>query len=238
VKTRLTTQTGQYPVFSSDGSQVMFASSPAAGVGALYKKPSNGATPEEMVVPPEPGINSYTRDWSLDGRWLVFVKQLGVSRDIWRLDLKGDRKPSKYLVTPYEKNQASLSPNSRWLAYVSRETDSAEVIVRPFPDPSQGRWKIAAGTSPRWKRDGTELYYLDSESRLIAVSVTTDQSTFAIGKSTTLFKTSLSSENREVSLYDVSPDGQHFLVAEPLDPSALRPMPLVVVQNWPSLLKR
>jgi hypothetical protein len=121
---------------------------------------------------------------------------------------------------------------------VSFESGKPEVVVQPFPDPSKGKWQISrdGGVYPRWRRDGRELYYLDGNRRIVAVSVTTNTN-FEVGKSASLFETSIPFEpSRSLGPdypYDVTPDGQRFLVSAPLDTT-----PITVVVNWIEEVKR
>jgi hypothetical protein len=112
------------------------------------------------------------------------------------------------------------------------------VIVQPFPDPSGGKWRISTngGFFPRWRRDGKELYYLEPGAGIVAVAVTTDGN-FQVGKTVTVTEVQLGApENAGVTSlfnYDVSPDGQRFLLSLP--PGSLQSggrRPLTVVVNW------
>lgn len=180
-------------------------------------------------------------DWSRDGRLIVFSHgKSGAADDLWVLPLFGDRKPFPYLTTPFSEGTGALAPNGRWLAYVSDEPGTPQVIVQPFPDPSGGKWQISrqGGTYPRWRRDGRELYYLDRGGRIVAVSVTTDGN-FEVGKSTPLFTTSIPFPNQSRntgSPYDVTADGQRFLMSVPL--GNVDSAPITVVLNWTAVLKK
>jgi hypothetical protein len=117
-----------------------------------------------------------------------------------------------------------------------------QVIVQSFPDPAAGKWQVStnAGTRPRWRADGKELYYLDRASRLVAVSLITDQK-FEVGKSAPLFQVGLGFQAPPVTIpYDVTPDAQRFIISEPGagGPLSNNSSPLTVVLNWTSVLKR
>jgi Tol biopolymer transport system component len=249
LRTRLTTDAAldEFPAWSPDGEKVIFASARSGQLSELYIKPSNGAVAEQLLLKLEPGMAAVPRDWSLDGQLLLFERTTGAlqssQHDIWALPFGGDRKPFPYLATSFTESQPALSPNGRWVAYVSNETGSAnQVFVQPFPDPSKGKWQLSTtgGAYPRWKRDGRELYYLDRDRRIVAVSVTTEGK-FELGKSTPLFTTPIpfpSGVSVDIP-YDVTADGQHFLISASLAQApAPNTTPIAVILNWPLMLKR
>jgi Tol biopolymer transport system component len=269
LRVRLTTDPAGdgFPVWSPDGERLIFASqrrtntaqgeSSAAAPGrrgrggvevTLFEKPSNGAVPEQMLLPAEPGKSMFPYDWSRDGRLLV-VEKLDLAAgseqgDLWVVPLTGDRKPFPYLATSFSEGEPALSPDGRWLAYVSNESGSFQVVVQPFPDPSGGKWQISTkgGHFPRWRRDGREIYYLDPDRQMVAVSVATERK-FEVGKSTPLFAAPFGSPasagNALTIPYDVSADGQRFLVSAPLTATqAPTQTPITVITNWTASLKR
>jgi Tol biopolymer transport system component len=85
----------------------------------------------------------------------------------------GDRKPVSYLKTQFSEANGHVSPDGRWMAYRSDQSGSNEIYVRPFPDPRGGKWQISngGGTDPRWKGDGTELFYFSADDHLMAANV-------------------------------------------------------------------
>ncbi len=185
LRTRLTTDPAGdgFPVWSPDGERVVFtsnrslsapqgrAASPSQarrGPGApdltLFEKPSSGALPEKVLRLPEPGKQVFPMDWSRDGRAIV-VQQFQAGQgpdqsDLWVVPLSADEKPFPYLATSFNEGEPALSSDGRWLAYVSNESGSPQVVVQPFPDPSGGKWQISVkgGHYPRWRRDGREIY--------------------------------------------------------------------------------
>jgi eukaryotic-like serine/threonine-protein kinase len=234
------------PIWSPDGSRVIFDSNRGrdAASHALYEKLANGATPEQLLLEPPPGLSVSAQDWSRDGGLIVFTqgKQRGGPYDLWYLPLSGDRKPVPYLTTPFDEENAALSPNGRWLAYATNESGSFQVVVRSFPDPSKEKRQISVegGTGPRWRADGREIYYLEPSGRVVAVQISTEKG-LSVGGSTPLFKTvfpfsaaTLTETPHGSSYpYDVAPDGQKFLTS-----GGLIAHPIVVVMNWVAGLKR
>jgi Tol biopolymer transport system component len=244
VKTRLTTtpETDHNPVWSPDGSRVVFdshrtgADPQSASDAGLYERPSNGATAERPILDREKGVQHSPRDWSADGNTLVFAKQGQNGRwNLWALPLTGDRKPFPYRVSEFNENEAALSPNGRFLAFTSNESGRNEVIVQPFPDASRGRWQISSegGSAPRWRRDGRELFYIDLKGRIVGLSVTTTDPTFSIQQTTLTLQTALPVPLQiagSSAPYDVAPDGQRFLLTLPI--TGISATPISVRVNW------
>jgi dipeptidyl aminopeptidase/acylaminoacyl peptidase len=146
------------PVWSPDGSRVVFDSHrqgpdpQSASDAGLYERPASGATAEQPMLDREKGVQHSPRDWSADGKTLVFAKQGQNGRwNLWALPLTGDRKPFPYRKSEFNENEAALSPNGQFVAFTSNESGRNEVIVQPFPDASRGRWQISSegGSAPR-----------------------------------------------------------------------------------------
>jgi eukaryotic-like serine/threonine-protein kinase len=232
-----------WPVWSPDGSRVAFDSTRLGG-HVLYEKPANGAIPERQMLQPESGFGYGLHDWSLDDRYILFQKKkldsTSPRAELWVMPRFGDRKPFPYPTTSFF-GHAALSPNARWIAYTSNETGRPQILVQSFPDPSRARAQVShtGGILPRWSRDGRELFYVD-DGRIFAVPVRTT-STFEFGPSTDVFGAVVLGQGPPGYLtgpaypYDVTPDGQRFLVSSfPLpDPGA----PITVVTNWTARLK-
>jgi Tol biopolymer transport system component len=247
VKTRLTTspETDHNPVWSPDGSRVVFDSHrqgpdpQSASDAGLYERPSNGATAEQPMLDREKGVQHSPRDWSADGKTLVFAKQGQNGRwNLWALPLTGDRKPFPYRKSEFNENEAALSPNGQFVAFTSNESGRNEVIVQPFPDASRGRWQISSegGSAPRWRRDGRELFYIDLKGRIIGLSVTTTGPTFSIQRTSLTMQTPLPVPLQTAGSsapYDVAPDGQRFLLTLPI--AGVSATPISVRVNWSAL---
>jgi Tol biopolymer transport system component len=186
---------------------------------------------------------AYVQSWTPDGAALAVTElhpQTG--SDIWVLPVSGDRQPIPVLTTRFNENHAEFSPNGRWLAYVSDESDRRVVYVQPYPGPG-ARTAIStdSGTAPAWSRDGRELFFMTPPTpggviKMRAVSVTTGP-TFTAGTPRTLFEGRFNS-NPNVRQYDVSPDGRHFLMLRALDRPALKLTHMILVQNWLEELKQ
>jgi Tol biopolymer transport system component len=229
VASRFTSDPGNdfFPVWSPDGSRIAFSSN-REGQFNLYQKLSSGAGGDEELL--KSGETKFMEDWSPDGQFILYRTQGGKTRaDIWVLPLFGDRKPSSLLQTDFAENWARFSPNGKWIAYQSDETRTREVYVREFQG-SSGSWRVSTGGGviPRWRRDGKELFY-NGGGKLMAVDVKENGSSFEAGIPKVLF------EGIRALSYDVSGDGQRFLIAVPVEEST--PESITVVLNWTADLK-
>jgi hypothetical protein len=120
--------------------------------------------------------NKNPSDWSPDGRYLLFATQSPQSGfDLMALPLFGERKPIVVARSPQAEVDGRISPDGRWVAYVSTETGSPEVYVQPFPPPgARTQVSIGGGSRPRWRRDSGELFYAALDNRLMVVPITTN----------------------------------------------------------------
>ncbi|MBE0594776.1 MAG: PD40 domain-containing protein [Gemmatimonadales bacterium] len=151
--------------------------------------------------------------------------------------LEGDRAPRPFLETPASEADPMFSPDGRWLAYMSNESGRWEVYVRPYPGPGAARQiSTEGGHQPLWSRDGRALYYRWS-SQVLMVPLQTEPDLVA-GKAEVLFEGRYSNVRGQFGrMYDVTPDGERFLMLRVGDP----PPPAThynVVLNWFSELER
>lgn len=235
------------PIWSPDGTRIVFSTAHRTrGQHNIYQKLSSGTSSEEMFL--ESGIDVSTEDWSPDGRFILYSKGdiVGGSQgDIWILPLSGDREPFVFMQTPFAEYDAQFSPEGRWIAYTSNESDKEEVYVAPFPELSAentknrefgrgGKWQVSAdgGALPRWRRDGKELFYLAPDKKLMAAEVNSEGSHFEVGAVHALFRVNPKPVGYA---YDVSPDGQQFVIntAGEKDTS-----PITLVVNWTAELNK
>ena len=167
----------------------MYASSRGGGFN-LYQKPSNLAGNEEELF--KSGEPKYPSDWSRDGRFLLFTAIGGKTQpDLWSLTMEGEHKATAFLQTDFEEYRGRLSPDGRWLAYVSAVSDKQEIYVRPFPASTDrtGQWLVSNGGGglPLWRKDGKELFYRGSGGAVMAVEVTPG-AVFKSGQAKQLFQ--------------------------------------------------
>jgi Tol biopolymer transport system component len=179
-------------------------------------------------------------DWSSDGRYLLYrtgTSGEGDGFDLWALPLFGDRKPFPFLSGPGDQLYAQFSPDGRWVSYVSTETGRSEIYVAPFPA-TGAKWQITStgGSYPRWRRDGKAIFYMViGSSRVLEAQVNGSGPTFEVGESKVLFDAENMSPNIASSQYDVTSDGQRFIIITTGDQESFS---LTLVQNWMSQLKK
>jgi len=223
------------PIWSADGSNIIFASD-QNGVGNLYEKSTSGAGSEVEILNNKE--QKFLTDWSRDGRYVVFTTgSPDTNLDIWFIPLDGDRKPTPLLQSPFNEDDGRFSPDGHFLAYDSNESGKTEVYVQTFP-PSTAKWLISSGggDSPIWRRDGKELFYMAPGRKLMAVDVTLKNNSFQAGVPRMLFQTRILGSPGPRNAYDVSPDGQRFLINTIPDDTAAPP--ITVITNWNADLKR
>ena len=220
-------------IWSPNGKEVAFNTRRAGNVDIFITSASGGGSARPLTATRR--IYEEVNDWSPDGRTLIY-QSFGpkTNTDLWYVELRENATSSEavlYLQTPALEHQAKFSIDGRYVAYVSNEAGRDEVYIRPFPEADEGQWQISqdGGIQPRWSRDGKELFYVEGET-LIAVSVSTEP-TFEAGSATRLFSDPhLALKGRVRPQYDVSADGQRFVMLETVGE---RPKPVIrVVQNW------
>jgi dipeptidyl aminopeptidase/acylaminoacyl peptidase len=175
--------------------------------------------------------------WSQDGQLLAFIElNPNTGYDIWVLRM-GERKAQPFLRTPFNETAPRFSPDGRWLAYESDESGRYEIYVQPYPGPG-GKWQISTegGQEPAWNRNGRELFYR-SGNKVMAVDIAT-QTSFTAGKPHMLFEGQYQPSPASFPNYDVSPDGQRFLMLKPTEQEQAAPTQINVVLNWFEELKQ
>jgi len=227
--------TDLFPVWSPDGSHIVF-SSDRDGPRNLYQKNATGAGKEELLLKTD--TNKIPMDWSADGKYILFtVNDPKTKIDLWVLPLFGDQKPIPWLQTEANERLARFSPDGRWIAYVSDESGVNEIYVQSFPI-AGGKWQVSTngGYFPTWRHDGKELFYVSSDKKMMVVEIKGEGANFERGVSKALFDVRIPSFNTPQSQYGVTADGQKFIVAAPVGETTS--IPIDVVWNWTAALKR
>jgi hypothetical protein len=146
-------------------------------------------------------------------------------------------KPVPYAATSYDERHPALSPDNKWLAYTTNESDTYQIVVQAFPDPTDGKVPVGPGRFPRWKAKGGELYYINADGWLVAATVRTTP-TFEVLRTTPLFSAPFNPQLTDLNIpYDVTADGKRFLMSVPVTPLANpRETVINVVLGWQALL--
>ncbi len=222
--TRLTfaSEASRVPVWTPDGQRITY-SSLEKGVANLYWKRADGAGDAQRLTENKNPQRPYS--WRADGKFLAFTQSNpDTGTDIMMLPFEGDEKsgrkpgePRVFLNSPYDETSPAFSPDGRWLAYVSNESGSNEVYVRPFPGPG-GKWQISTGGGqfPKWSRTDKELFYRSPDSKLMVAAYTASGDSFVAGKP------QLWSPGQFINLtnlgpfynFDLHPDGKRFAVVK------------------------
>ncbi len=219
------------PVWSPDGDRIVFASNRKTK-GAkrdLWVKRLDGSPEEPFIESPDDKV---PESWSGDGRVLSLQLYTTIGKrnsQLWIAETGGSRKMVPFSVEA-DQSGSRFSPDGRWIVYETDESGKYEVFVRPFPE-GPGRWQIstAGGVGSLWRRDGKELYYESLDFKAMAAPISVSPA-FHAGAPTPLFDL----RSAASSAFDVSPDGQRFLVALAANDQS---PPFSLVLNWRGLLK-
>jgi len=220
-------------LWSRDGVDMVF-NSRRQGRFDLYRKAANGAGPEELLHADQ--FDKTPTSWSSDRQFILYTDiSVQGSGNIWALPMTGERKPFPFVKTPFDEGAGQFSPDGRWVAYTSNESGRSEVYVAPFPGPG-AKWQIsnAGGGNPRWRADGSELFYLAS-GKLMAAAVRIGAERVEVESVQPLFEISRPGGGAR-PYYDVSPDGQRFLHI--VLAQRATETPLTLVTNWPTLVNK
>jgi len=221
----------QVSVWSPDGKRLVYTSNEKLFF-SLYEKNSDGSGSAQNIFDagsPQQG----PWDWSRDGKYVLARKE----RELWYLTTS-DWRAQPLLQTQFLIRNAQFSPDGKFVAYSSSETGTWEVYVSPFPA-FNSKWQVSrsGGEEPRWRSDGKELFYLAPGGSMMSVEVKTGAG-FESGVPNALFPTHLRQPISAMDFfsYDVTGDGQKFLVNSKLDTSSAAPLSIIL--NWPSEMQK
>ncbi len=230
-------------VWTPDSSNVVFSSGPASSTLFIRSADGNGAPGLLLTMTGEENKVSrfaFANAWTPDGASLVFWSNRG---GLWLLPRQGKAEPRLLFNDSMDALEAEFSPDGRFLAYTSGGFGRSQVYVRAYPgldhrEPVAGEVSFA----PVWRKDGRELFYLEASPqngrlivRVMAVPVTTTP-TFSVGAAHMLFEGQFRVDG-PFRGYDVTPDGQRFLMVRAVEQPPARITQMVLVQNWFQELK-
>ena len=220
------------PAWSHDGTRIAWVSAQDSSA-TIKSKRADGVGPTTTLL----NRNVWDMEWSRDGEWLVY-RQFNTrdTDDIFAQRTRGDTTPVPIVRTPHFERAATLSPDGRYVAFVSSESGQDEIYVRPFPNSDDGRWlvSVGGGSEPRWSRDGKELFFVSHQTiDLVSVSVTLGGQ-FAHQPPRPLFPVNAYVREGNSRTYDVAPDGRFVMLRG--GPSTTGAP--VLVENWLPELRR
>jgi len=230
-------QTVTDPAWSADGKTLVFAANlPQAGGDLEIRSKAADGSGSEKTLTTVPLAYHYP-GWSPDGKYLTYIWGTGGKMlSVWALPVAGDAKPVAIVQPPSQQSSIysyRISPDGRWLAYVSDESGQNEMYVTTYPE-AKGKWRVSTnGASyPSWSGDGKQLFYKNLSDDFFACPVTAKGTEVEVGTPQRLFHASTPAVGMP---YDVTADGQRFLVNLAEEEG---PVPLKLVTNWVAELKK
>ena len=231
-----------FPAWSAAGDRITFTST-RNKQSSIYVKLSNGSAVEEALV--SSAELKWNPTFSPDGKFIIYSQvSPNTNLDLYLVSTGSDKKIEPFLQTNFAEHQARVSPNGRWVAYISDETGPGkfEVYIQTFPVAS-GRVAVSVGggSQPQWRADGRELYYYAPDRKLMAVEVNGDGTTFTVGTVRPLFDIrSLGFAVDQTfpgnGYYTPARNGKRFLV--PSLPETPERQQINVILNWTADLKK
>ena len=221
-------------VWTPDGKRVAYAVTRGNPARQIMWKSADGSGGEERLAGSDRHL--HLEGWSPRGDALISVATDAGS--IWILQMTDKRTLRSFLQTPCQMGAATISPDGRWLAYASNDTNRFEIYVQAFPTPG-GKYQISTdgGCEPMWAKNGRELFYRNGD-RMMAVTIETKGDSLEAGTPKPLFERrfSVTTSSGGDAWYDVSPDGQRFLMLRPEETQTTAS--IVMVQEWVNEPKR
>ncbi|MEE4273241.1 MAG: protein kinase [Thermoanaerobaculales bacterium] len=216
-----------YPAWSPDGRMIVFASARNGSDGIWIK--DVGGSGDARLLLESADKQLYPQSWSPDGEWVVY-ERVGTDNNTDLCAVRPeDGQTVELVVSKYDVGFGAVSPDGRWMAFVSNESGHDEVYVTTFPEPAR-RWQIstAGGSFPRWSRDGRELFFASAAGDLFVAEVSGEGETFDVGHVEELHSWHLATTFRRP--FDVTPGSGDLLVIRGLTTQTREP--LKVVLNW------
>jgi eukaryotic-like serine/threonine-protein kinase len=217
------------PVWAPDGQQIVFRSNRRAAHDLYLIDPGRPGSEAQFDVSPG---GKYPTSWSETGEIVYHLRRHKTGFDVLVAGARSGTAARALLETSSDEAQGQLSPDGRWLAYTSNESNKAEVYIRAKAGGPRKPVSVKGGVDPRWARRSGELFYIDTRSRrLTSVAVSFRDNDVVLGAPRELFEVPDASFTAPyLSTYDVSPDGTRFLVRDPKED--VRTTPLAILLNW------
>jgi serine/threonine-protein kinase len=242
-RTRLTFDEGNesIPIWTPDGKRVTFGSD-REGAFSIYWLASDGAGDVELICKGADQGGIFPASWSADEKTLLIMSGL-TDIDISAVSMDGGHEFEALLQTDYIETQPRISPDGRWIAYMSDESGQFEIYVRPFPDVDAKRIQVSTGggREPKWSADGRELFYRNVDKIMVVSMRKEPEVSWETPK--TLFRGAFDfARYDQDSMWDIHPDGNKFLMIKPAEllgyESASEPWYKIhIVLNWFEELK-
>ena len=223
------------PTWSADGRSLIYIGNAGTNGGSLMSRRADGTGTAQMLAR-SPFSWAQVRE-TRDGKWVLGRRSFfeAGSGDIFAFR-KGDSTGVPLVTSPATELEPVVSPDGRWLAYMSDESGVPEIYVRPFPDAGSARWQVstAGGNDPVWSHSGKELFYRGAQEAMMTV-VVRPGATFSFEQPKALFPTASYVNIVPVQSFDVSPDDKRFVFLR--ETAADERNELIMVQNWTQEMK-
>jgi serine/threonine protein kinase/Tol biopolymer transport system component len=222
------------PIFSPDGQTVLWEATDEKERMTLQRKSIGGSGDGEVLA--EFDKETWPVSWHPSGEIALLVQQISLAPnniDILSWQIGEDNEPQPWLATDFIEYDANFSPDGRWVVYGSNESGEWEVYVAPYPGPGR-KWQVSVGGGgwPAWRGDGEEILYISAAGEIMGVAVEQRGSGLVFDQPEMLFEHRFTSTGPG---FDVTADGERFLVVEPAE--NVPPEPVTVVVNWPAAIE-
>ena len=215
------------PVWSPDGRHLAYRSGPFGASNLRIASADGTGVVNVLSCPDEP---CHPTDWSPDGQWLL----LNARADVWRVEVNGGS-ASPLLNGSFLEHDARVSPDGRWIAYVSSESGRPEVYIRTLSAPLRRVLASSGGNQPVWRRDGRELFYVNLANELQVVQVQRDEDGSPVVGARVKLPIGTFGPSHMGTTFDVSPDARHVYFSHAGDP--VKAPEIGVVFNWSGLIR-
>jgi serine/threonine protein kinase/Tol biopolymer transport system component len=217
------------PIWSPDGSRVVFAAEQQGHIVLMQKAADGASEPEVLFDDP---FDKEPLSWSPDGQHLLYARRIAINQpQTWVLSL-AEGKPRELLQS--RARFSVFSPDGRWLAFDSLQSGRAEVYIAPFPGPGPAvQVSNSGGFNIRWRGDGKELFFMGPDNKLLSATLAFSSDSVEVQEVKALFDLPWVGPRMT---FDVTPDGERILALT--QSASAGTAPLTLVTNWPALLRK